>query len=961
LTVELKGSTAQQSKKKIGSEEKIEMAESVGPEDIDKKIFVNEIDDKKNHFAKLKFLTFMSTEKPYRSETENTIEIERRSSETSLVENQIVATTDDQQIFDDEVNESMEEVINHAEDTTSEEKGRKKKKIVECNTLEKPLSVQNEEGGVDREKPYRSETENPVERKRRSSEISSVENRTINESMEEVINHTEYTTSEEQKIVEYNTFEKPLYVQNEEGGVDRESISQKVQRNNSRCATQELVDNETDLVEMSGIEAILGAVEEIEDKRKEREVVVDALLVTEIMSSVVHYFAPTVDEEEKQILIDLVIESVVNCDLNYGEKAAIEWGDGFKWKEEQIEADMKLFEQSGMNIGLMAANRLKGLKKNRLNPQRVDSLREDNPERQKLLGLCEGMVVPKPEGFIPNGATSTKGLHKVYKRVHTAVDRMLGDLHNQQLGFILREPVARELIMHHRMLSKWAPKKGKKCGRNIADMSYGEGTSLNGKWAKNEAADMYGPIEHPTIEDVSCMILDFWDEIVGKVEGVGWDELVMWKMDLKGAYTLIDIRPEEVAMFAQELVDGLMYFHLCGVFGWSCTPAAFQVVTRAIVWEMKHKLKGKGIMYVDDILGICLRSQLQHDMDCTRRIVTDLMGPGSLAIEKEEHGTRLEIIGWLIDLDTCRLSIARKNLLKAFYGFFTLKLEEKTRLDELERIASYSERYSLVCKVMKPFQACFNRMIAAHWNGHDRFYWTEEAKLAIRMWRAALYLVIADETHYTKNLWSFREKPVRYIIETDGSLSEVGFLIFEQETLGEVCLGGGAADLTQFGFGTNSGYQNTAEFIGAVIGIIALIKLGVRAEGVRLRGDSKTALKWGREEKVKGAEAINAAIVMATICVKFGIEVNDSEFISGEDNWKADDLSRSIQKGRSVKDIMEDIGFGDKPVININDDPAANRLTEACRPGVGIESETEFIALWKEIREASEELGKENS
>jgi hypothetical protein len=86
-----------------------------------------------------------------------------------------------------------------------------------------------------------------------------------------------------------------------------------------------------------------------------------------------------------------------------------------------------------MDIKVMAATRLAALKHDRLNPERVGSLRADNLEREKLLGLCEGMVVPKPEGFIPNGATSTKDLHKVYKRVHAAVDRMLGDIHAQHV------------------------------------------------------------------------------------------------------------------------------------------------------------------------------------------------------------------------------------------------------------------------------------------------------------------------------------------------------------------------------------------------------------------------------------------------------------------------------------------------------------------------------------------------
>ena len=94
--------------------------------------------------------------------------------------------------------------------------------------------------------------------------------------------------------------------------------------------------------------------------------------------------------------------------------------------------------------------------------------------------------------------------------------------------------------------------------------------------------------------------------------------------------------------------------------------------------------------------------------------------------------------------------------------------------------------------------------------------------------------------------------------------------------------------------------------------------------------------------------------------------------MTGEENWKADDLSRSIsiQKGKIIEEIMKAIGlgeeeimkaigFGDKPVIAISGDPAAKRLIEACRPGVGVGSELEFITLWEEIRSASSDLGKE--
>jgi hypothetical protein len=140
-------------------------------------------------------------------------------------------------------------------------------------------------------------------------------------------------------------------------------------------------------------------------------------------------------------------------------------------------------------------------------------------------------------------------------------------------------------------------------GRNtLTDPTREEGIVPNPELSKapvllvgeDAAAEMCGEIEHPTIEEIAEMVLDYWEEVTAEDPGIRWGELVMWKMDLKGAYTLMDVHPDEVGMFAQELVDGLMYFHQCGVFRWSCTPAAFHVVTRAIKWELRHKLEREG-------------------------------------------------------------------------------------------------------------------------------------------------------------------------------------------------------------------------------------------------------------------------------------------------------------------------------------------------------------------------------
>jgi hypothetical protein len=55
-------------------------------------------------------------------------------------------------------------------------------------------------------------------------------------------------------------------------------------------------------------------------------------------------------------------------------------------------------------------------------------------------------------------------------------------------------------------------------------------------------------------------------------------------------------------------------------------------------------------------------------------------------------------------------------------------------------------------------------------------------------------------------------------------------------------------------------------------------------------------------------------------------------------------------------DIMRSMVYGDTIIIDLRAD---SRLIEACKLGVGLASEEEFISLWKEIRGASNKLNTE--
>ena len=90
-------------------------------------------------------------------------------------------------------------------------------------------------------------------------------------------------------------------------------------------------------------------------------------------------------------------------------------------------------------------------------------------------------------------------------------------------------------------------------------------------------------------------------------------------MDLQGAYTLMSYVASDVHRMACTLPGGLVAFFLSGTFGWGGTLYAFQVLTRAIDWELNHgpvHFKGRCVMYVDDIMGVSfeedLRSRFQH-------------------------------------------------------------------------------------------------------------------------------------------------------------------------------------------------------------------------------------------------------------------------------------------------------------------------------------------------------------
>eukprot|EP01042_Synura_sphagnicola_P001150 gene1150-1296_t len=64
-------------------------------------------------------------------------------------------------------------------------------------------------------------------------------------------------------------------------------------------------------------------------------------------------------------------------------------------------------------------------------------------------------------------------------------------------------------------------------------------------------------------------------------------------MDLKGAFTLMIMRPESVPSLAMELTGGVSMVYHTGLFGSTLMPGAFDVITRILRRRLNAELRGE--------------------------------------------------------------------------------------------------------------------------------------------------------------------------------------------------------------------------------------------------------------------------------------------------------------------------------------------------------------------------------
>eukprot|EP01034_Spumella_vulgaris_P025758 gene25758-32247_t len=515
---------------------------------------------------------------------------------------------------------------------------------------------------------------------------------------------------------------------------------------------------------------------------------------------------------------------------------------------------------------------------------------DENYRERSAVIWAKGFTIPDKDGIIIPTAPSFKPLstppplRAKYVSVHPAVDKLNHVQWMKGQVVFIRTSVATLIKGIHFSAQHWALKKGTPSGRAVADLSNPDTPdhqTINGinpserAYISDRLIEEYGPVVLPTLRDLVVMILEQWEE-----EGFDSSRLILFKLDLSGAYNLLDFHPDSIPYLAFALENDITVIHTTGIFGWSGTPYAFQVVSRVLqdVCNDLIKSKARSRWYIDDCLGISRIIGFMWVLMTCVWVINTLLGPSANNKKKEQVGRQMDMLGWFMNLDTMAVSISKHNMQKAIYVFFVSDINGRFTLQEVQRLASLACRYSELCPHMRPYVASLFSFIAEFKTGSRRSLGLAQRR-DIEMWRAFLCLARFDADFYARPMSSFMRALPSVVINYDASLTGLGVRVsiyYDHTTHSYSLLAYTAMSVPFEGIGTDSSYQNVCEYTAVLL------------------GDSMSSLSWMVKQSTNSAIAHNAHIGLTLASIHLDALVAEAFWLSSADNFIADGLSRGV-------------------------------------------------------------------
>ena len=297
------------------------------------------------------------------------------------------------------------------------------------------------------------------------------------------------------------------------------------------------------------------------------------------------------------------------------------------------------------------------------------------------------------------------------------------------------------------------------------------------------------------------------------------------------------------------------------------------------------------------------------------------------------------MLGWVFDLDSRTVFIAEHNFLKTLYGFFMVDTSSKVSIKTMETLASWASRYSEMSRLMKPFVNSLHAFSKGFSNRNISLPVPENVKQDINMWRTYLCATYLNEAKLARPLESFRDSEPDVVIQYDASLGGIGVII---KPAGALHWSYGFAAEFPFDLGSDSSYQNSAEFMALLFGMLAILVLKLPFRDIHLIGDSKSSLKWADTDSFKGERNRRAAVLFTTIGSTYNFNIRKIEFVPGVDNVICDQLSRD----ENTPEVLSRHGI---PAAFSNQPSVFASVFKLVNPLVPLLTDEDYGTLWDEL------------
>ena len=253
-------------------------------------------------------------------------------------------------------------------------------------------------------------------------------------------------------------------------------------------------------------------------------------------------------------MVEVLGEAFRENDQKFTEETALNWADNFIFPISVYTTDLNDFIRVDGSLEALVRLRQGDTSSVRMNLARVNNLNLVESEwKRRLVAMADGIPIITPPGFVPSNVPPK--LRQKYLRLAPAINKSIYELYKNRLIVILPTSVAKDIKGVHFSALHWTLQADKEQGRTLADPSSGS-NPLNTPEAKKLVDIVCGEIVHPTIQDMMNMVLSFANN------DSSFHNMMLWKRDMAGAFTLLNILPAYVRLCAFELTDGLTMFYI---------------------------------------------------------------------------------------------------------------------------------------------------------------------------------------------------------------------------------------------------------------------------------------------------------------------------------------------------------------------------------------------------------------